>query len=342
MLPWLHPVIEQALSMGHAHALLLHGAAGDGLLDGAQAVAQAWLCETGGSTGRLGRLACGHCGACRLLATGMHPDLHRLLPEDLRLQLGVQGAGEGGDADGSGKARRKPSRQIRIDEVRAAIDWIVTTSSRGQVKVVLIHPAEAMNVQAASALLKTLEEPPQGTRLLLTASEPERLLPTVRSRCQTVRLQPPAADVARDWLQAQGLVQADVLLAACSNRPLDALAMAAGGVDAARWAALPAAVLARQPAALAGWSLPRVLDALQKMCHDGLALRVGAPARFFPSQALPAPASTSALVVWSRELAQLARRIDHPWNEGLLIDAMLQRAQAAWRGRPTPSDTLVP
>lgn len=333
-------MIDQALSMGKAHAMLLHGAAGDGLFEAAQAIAQAWLCETP----RAGSArACGQCTGCRSVAAGSHADLHRLFPEELRQQLAPAGAAdaESGDSEGGGKTRRKPSRQIRVDEVRAAIDWIVTTSSRGGAKVVLVHPAEAMNVQAANALLKTLEEPPRGARLLLTASEPGHLLPTVRSRCQVVRLQPPEVAVALQWLQGQGLAQAEVLLAACSNRPLDALAMAAAGVDATRWLAIPGAVLNRQAAVFSGWNSGRVLDALQKLCHDGLALAAGGRTRFFSLDALPRPTSLQALSAWSRALTDLSRRIDHPWNEGLLLEALMLQAHAAWTGRAGPSDTLA-
>lgn len=344
-MPWLVSVVDQALAMQRAHALLLHGAAGDGLFAGARSIAQAWLCDAVATGSRLG---CGQCGACRQFTHNLHPDLHALVPESLRQQLGLQaGAGEAGDgqdddaADSNGRARRKPSRQIRVNDIRAAIDWVVTSSSRGRAKVVLIHPAETMNVQSANALLKTLEEPPRGVRLLLTASQPEQLLPTVRSRCQVLRLRPPSAAEARAWLQGQGLTQPEVLLAACSNRPLDALAMAADGVDATRWAALPVAALARQAHAFTGWSLARLLDALQKLCHDGLALTMGAAPRFFPLQSLPKPVSTAALATWSKDLAALARRIDHPWNEGLLVDALLLQAQAAWAGLAKPSDTLA-
>ena len=121
----------------------------------------------------------------------------------------------------------------------------------------LVHPAEAMNVQSANALLKTLEEPPRGARLLLTAERPDRLLPTVRSRCQVLRLPAPAPEVARTWLQQHGVAQPEVLLAAASQRPLEAAAMAAAGIDAARWAALPQLVLGGQATAFAGWPLPR-------------------------------------------------------------------------------------
>lgn len=343
-LPWLTPVIEQALSLQRAHALLLHGAPGDGLYLAAQSIARGALCEARPSTSSL---ACGHCSACRQVDAGVHADLRLLMPELLRQQLGVAAAGDSDDAGagegegGGAKARRKPSRQIRIDDVRAAIDWIVTSSSRGRAKLMLIHPAEAMNMAAANALLKTLEEPPAGARLLLTTADPDRLLPTVRSRCQVLRLQPPSASQALAWLQGQGVAQAEVLLAACSQRPLDALALSADGVDAARWRAVPAAVAQGQAAAFAGWSPARVLDALLKLCHDGLATCAGGAARYFPAGALTPPASLGALAAWSKSLNQLARRIDHPWNEALLIEAVLQQAHAAWTGQVERSDTLA-
>ncbi len=333
-LPWLAPTLAQARTLdARSHALLLHGAIGDGLFDCAHRIVERWLCEAGDPRER----PCGACESCRMLAAGAHPDLHRLLPEALRQQLGLASAEAGDAADaaeggGSAKGKRKPSRQIRIEEVRAAIDWAATTSSRGGAKVILIHPAEAMNLQAASALLKTLEEPPAGVRLLLASAAPARLLPTVRSRCQVLRLQPPDAAAARQWLREQGHEQPEVLLAACSGRPLEALSMAQAGLDAARWRALPRALLARQAAAVAGWGVPALVDTLHKLCHDGLALSHGAAPRFFPSQALPPPASASALADWSLELARLARQADHPWNEGLLVDALLAQAQAAWAG----------
>jgi DNA polymerase III subunit delta' len=337
-LPWLAPLVAQAQGLASAHAVLLHGAAGDGLFEGAQSLAKAWLCEsTEAGRGR----PCGICPACRLVDTDSHPDLLRVLPEELRQQLGLGQPAQTDAADGESKTRRKPSRQIRIAEIRQMIDWIVTTNSRGQLKVAFIHPAEAMNQQSASALLKTLEEPPRGARLLLACSEPERLLPTVRSRCQVLRLPTPSAADASQWLQAQGLAQPEVLLAACSHRPLDALAMHAAGIDAARWVALPAAVLRRQTAAFTGWGVGRVVDAMQKLCHDGLALSLGAGPLFFPSQALSRPVSAARLAAWSRELNALVRRIDHPWNEGLLIESVVLSAHAAWTGKPDGSDTLA-
>jgi DNA polymerase-3 subunit delta' len=139
-----------------------------------------------------------------------------------------------------------------------------------------------------------------------------------------------------DWLRAQGLAEPATLLAACSGRPLDARDLAAAGLDAARWQALPAAVLQRQPGALGSLPLPTLIDVLQKICHDGLILAAGASPRFFPEAALAAPAASEALALWSRELARIARHADHPWHEGLLVDSLLARTASAWQGRFDP------
>jgi DNA polymerase-3 subunit delta' len=195
--------------------------------------------------------------------------------------------------------------------------------------VAVLHPADALNVQSANALLKTLEEPAIGTRLLLTTADPAHLLPTVRSRCQLQRLAAPPADEAVAWLASQGLAQAEVLLAACSGRPLDALALAQAGVDAEIWAALPAAVARGAAATLTGWPVPRALDALHKLCHDAMALAAGGPARYFPAARVPRAGRLSELAAWSRELDRVARHDQHPWNEGLLLDALVRQGAAA-------------
>jgi DNA polymerase-3 subunit delta' len=99
-LPWLEPVLRQALALNQAHALLLHAAPGDGAWQAAQRIAAAWLCEAAADRPR----PCGDCESCRLLAEaatqGLHPDLHRLLPADLRQELGLAAEGGAGNAAG--------------------------------------------------------------------------------------------------------------------------------------------------------------------------------------------------------------------------------------------------
>ena len=322
-LPWLAEPLAAALASHRGHALLVHGAAGVGAMPFALVLAQAWLCEDATAPGAR---PCGHCGSCRLVQSRVHPDLLVLLPETLRRAHDWPLSGDKAEGD---DAKRKPSRQIRIDEVRTLIDWSTKTSARGRGKVAVLHPAEALNVQSANALLKTLEEPPAGTRLVLTAGDPALLLPTVRSRCQRLRLLAPAPADAAAWLAAQGVENGKVLLAASSGRPLDALALVQAGIDAAAWSALPAAMAGGQAAALGGWPIPQAVDALQKLCHDAMARAGGGPALYFPSERVPAEASWPALVAWSLELARIARNEDHPWNELLMIDALASQARLA-------------
>ena len=267
-----------------------------------------------------------HPDRCRLVQQRVHPDLFVLMPEVLRQQHAWPLAD---DKPESEEGKRKPSKQIRIAEVRLASDWVTRTTARGRAKVVVLHPAEQLNLQAANALLKTLEEPPAGTRLLLTASDPLLLLPTVRSRCQRVPLGAPAADEALAWLAAAGVADADVLLAAASGRPLEAQGLDEAGVDSACWAALPRAVARGEGAVFGGWPLPRVIDALLKLCHDALALAAGGGARYFPVAAVPRAGDPKALADWSRELVRVARYDEHPWHEGLLLDALVSQGQRA-------------
>ena len=322
-LPWLVQPLATALDTHRGHALLVHGAPGVGALPFALVLAQAWLCEEKAPESPR---PCGRCGSCRLVQSHVHPDLLVLLPETLRRAHDWPLADDRGEGD---DAKRKPSRQIRINEVRSLIDWATRTNARGRGKVAVLHPAEALNAQSANALLKTLEEPPAGTRLILTAGDPALLLPTVRSRCQRLHLAAPAPEAAAQWLRAQGVAQPEVLLAASSGRPLDALALAQSGIDAEAWSALPAAVAGGRAAALAGWPVPQAVDALQKLCHDAMARAGGGPALYFPTDRVPAGSSWPALASWSRELVRIARHEDHPWQEALMIDALVSLGRLA-------------
>ena len=141
------------------------------------------------------------------------------------------------------------------------------------------------------------------------------------------------------WLTAQGVAEPAALLAACSGRPLDAWALAQAGVDSATWARLPQAVARGQAGVLAGWPVPRALDALQKLCHDAMAVAAGAGARYFPAAAMPplsgaTPAAhLAALGAWSAELSRVARHAEHPWNEPLLLEALVTAGARALKGR---------
>jgi DNA polymerase-3 subunit delta' len=342
---WLDAPLDRGLAL-RAHALLVHAPGALGQFDLALALADGWLCESP----RQGR-ACGQCTGCRLMDS-RHPDFHVLLPEALRLELGWEAAeGEGDEAEGKA-SKAKPSREIRIDALRAAIDWAQKTAARGGAKVLVIHPSEAMNPVTANALLKTLEEPPGRLRLVLTAGDPEALLPTLRSRCQRLAIELPQASQARVWLEAQGVAHAEGLLAAAGGQPHAALALHREGIDAAAWSALPGAVRRGQSAPMASWPVRRVVEALHKLCHDLLAALSGGAPRYFAADALapalrPCAPSLSALLAWQRTLLTAAQHEDHPWHAPLRVDALVAQAAALWQtprgvpsGRAPALDTL--
>ena len=327
-LPWLAGGMAAARQLAGAHALLIHGPAGAGHFELAALLAQSLLCEAA-PAGALAT-ACGRCASCHLVATHAHPDLRMVLPAALRVQRGWTDEND----YIAPKGEAKPSRELRIDQVRAAIEWGQQTSGRGRGKVLLLHPADALNLSAANALLKTLEEPPGRMRLLLTSADPEHLLPTVRSRCQRLPIALPPADQARTWLLAQGLEAPDALLALAGGSPLEALAWSQEGFAPAALAALPRRVAAGDAAVLAGRPIPRVVELLLKLSHDAQVQAAGGVPRFFAAASLPAGADPVALRAWQQALLRVARHDDHPWSAGLLVESLVSQAAAVWPRAP--------
>lgn len=328
-LPWLVEPLHALRDDTRGHALILQGGLGSGLFELALRTAQAWLCEQPPGP-------CDACGSCHLVGAHSHADLRVLMPEAHQLELGWNaGEGEGADGDAAeAKGKRKPSKEIRVEAVRQAIDWAHTSSGRGRGKVLVLFPADAMNAVSANALLKTLEEPAPGMRILLCVEDAQHLLPTLRSRCQMVRLAPPPAEQALAWLAAQGIADAQALLQSCGGQPLAAASAAGRGLTGAAWAALPAQVARGQSALLGQLSVPDAIRALQQICHDAMAAKAGAEPRFFPRDSVPVARSWTVLADWSRALMRAARTEDHPWNAGLLLEALLAQGQKALQADP--------
>jgi DNA polymerase-3 subunit delta' len=330
--PWLAAQLRHIVATRRAHALLLHGAKGVGEFELAISVAQAWLCEAKDIDPD--DRPCRLCASCRLVDAHSHPDLLVLVPAALRAGLGwTTGDEEEGGGDKPGKA--KPSKDIKVEAVRAAVAFAQTTAARGRAKVVVVHPAERMNGVAANALLKTLEEPPGLARFVLCSSAPDALLPTIRSRCQSVALALPSTEQGIAWLSARGLVRPEVLLLAAGGQPQEALAWREWGIDGAVWARLPAAVRASETLVFKGWPLGLVIDTLQKLCHDALCVSVGALPRYFPASSIAAlddadhDSRIDGLLLWSRALTRMAADADHPWNADLAVESLVQQGHEA-------------
>ncbi|MPM96334.1 hypothetical protein SDC9_143494 [bioreactor metagenome] len=194
-----------------------------------------------------------------------------------------------------------------------------------------MYPAEQMNHVTANALLKTLEEPPGDVRFVLATEAAHELLPTIRSRCMGHTMQWPGEPEMLAWLTAQGIAEdtALALLRASGGRPEDALALARSGRSPQAWSLFPKAVARGDVSALTDWAPPQAIEALQKLCHDLLSVQAGAAPRYFALADLPKAPPMLALSRWAKALSQQARTADHPFNAGLMLEALAAQAKNA-------------
>ena len=223
-----------------------------------------------------------------------------------------------------------------MDAMRDVVEFAQRTDARGRGKVVLVYPAERMNAVTANALLKTLEEPPGDVRFVLATEAAHQLLPTIRSRCQTHTMVWPDAAQSLAWLATQGMdsAVAEALLRSAGGRPEDAVHQNNGGLSPAWWAALPKAMQQGDASHLSELTPAMAIDALQKLCHDLVLRSSGAQPRFFMASQLPAcKASVATLTDWFKRLMQSARTAEHPYNAGLMLEALANDAQQALNAR---------
>ena len=176
--PWLTArwcdLAERAASNTLGHAYLLCGREGLGKFAFAESFAHGLLCEVRPADGH----ACARCRGCLLTASGNHPDLKRVSPQEER-------------------------KSIVIDQIRDLIEFFTLKAHYLGRKIGIVSPADTMNTAAANALLKILEEPPASALLILIANRPAQLPATVLSRCQRINFPMPAWDVREQWLAEQ-------------------------------------------------------------------------------------------------------------------------------------------
>lgn len=224
--PWNRAAVARLVQRRETlpHALLVQGSDGTGKRAFVAHAAAALLCDAP----RDGH-ACNNCRNCRLLAACAHPDFHVVEPEaETDASRDLLNAYSRRYAPDKDKSDRKPSRVIRIDQIRSLIEAVRGRPQIGSRRVAIVLPAEAINVNAANSFLKLLEEPPPDTVFLLVSSVPGRLPATVRSRCVPLALNRPARAEALAWLRSLDARIADpeACLDLASGAPVRAVAYA--------------------------------------------------------------------------------------------------------------------
>ncbi len=330
--PWHREELRRLLARRESmpHALLVHGRAGIGKVEFARALAASVLCETP----RDG-LACESCPACHWFSQGNHPDFREIVPE--------AALEDEESADEPAKPEKAKSLVIKIDQIRAVADFIALTTHRAGYRVMLIHPAEALQPAAANALLKTLEEPPPHTLIVMVSDRPARLLATLRSRCRPLGLATPPREEALEWLRSQEVAEPETALAAAGGAPLLARDLAepheaelrkrvlaelarSGGADLLQFAA-----------SIDRAAVERLIYWMQTWVHDLVRVRLAGDVRhhrdFAPAlKARAERADLEGLFALDRELACARALASHPLNARLVAEHLLMAYNRATSG----------
>jgi len=301
------------------HALLLHGRAGIGKYDFSRIFSQALLCSNRRSQGN----ACGECSSCNWFNDNNHPDFRLLSPE--------QEAESDDEVPVSKKIKKKT--QISVAQIRELSGFLSLTSHRSSgLRIVLIHPAEALNLASANALLKMLEEPAEGVVFILVSHQLQRLLPTIISRCQKISMPIPNESQALAWLGEQGIQNAKQQLAYLEGSPIkvfneqlqftlltEVWRMLALGRNLEPNVAAPIFIAS---------SVETGVIAVQKWLYDLVAMRLGKQTRYHVQHAsalqmLAEKVNLSRLFDLQRKTDELRKLALHPLNHELQIENLL-------------------
>ncbi len=329
--PWQQQAWQrvQAMRAKLPHALLLSGKAGIGKLEFAQNLAKSLLCSNPNPSGE----ACNQCPNCTWFNEGNHPDFRLTSPE--------QDSDSAVDEVPITKKSSKRSIVIKIEQIRELNQFLALSNHQHDgLRIVLLCPAEALNLAAANALLKMLEEPPQNTIFLLVTHQPQRLLPTIISRCQVIDMPLPDEKSASDWLVNQGVKDATSQLSYAGGSPLLALGQAVEGGNSS-WQNLAQGLsigaklnpFISAPVFLSASSSANMdfaLTALQKWCCDLLSCKLTQQVRYHAQytsalQALSKSVDLSLLLDFNTRLVNARKMANHPLNNELQLENILLR-----------------
>ena len=313
----IRPLLEAAVADRLHHCYLFEGPPGVGKRTAAMGVAMAAACEAA-----FGR-PCRTCPTCTQFEKGHHPDLLLIEPDPARA-----------------------TRTISVDQAREVVRQVGLRRYNARRRTIIIDPVDSLMPQAANALLKTLEEPPEGTGFVLVTAQVSSLLPTVRSRSQRVRFRAVPHPELVAWLRGRDIEDAERVASRSRGSPGNALALADGGLkqlDAIRSDALGAITgdqgaresfaeaLAKGGRAKAGPRLDVLLEVLEGLTRDAVLWSAGRQDGLLNSD-LPQVVERWSVALWPGGIARLQQEIDQARvradinvNLRLLVETLLTR-----------------
>lgn len=301
------------------HALLMHGRAGIGKYDFARILSKALLCSNKDQAGH----ACGKCPSCHWFDDESHPDFRLLSPE--------QEADAEDEAATTKKTKKKT--QISVAQIRELSGFLSLSSHQSSgLRIVLIHPAEALNLASANALLKMLEEPAPGVVFILIAHQLQRLLPTIISRCQKISMPIPDEKQALAWLTEQGVQNPKQQLAYLDGSPIKVFAEQGQFNQLSEiWRQLALGrTLEPHVAAsiLIANSVETGVIAIQKWIYDIVTIKLGQQVRYHVQhasalQALADKVNLSRLFDLQKKTNEIRKLVSHPLNHELQMESLL-------------------
>lgn len=297
------------------HAILLRGRTGLGKNHFALHLAHTLLCQQANAGG-----ACGVCASCVWLKEGNHPDFKLITPEDESEETAT-------------KKKTSKKTQISVAQIRQLYDFLsLSTHQVDGRRIILVSPAETLNLASANALLKMLEEPPANTLFLLVASQPQRLLPTIISRCQVLDFSIPQKVDAIGWLAEQGVQNAEALLEYAGGAPLAALQMQdqlASNEQLIQHLSKGERLdpFTSAPLFLAE-GMERAIDVIQKWTFDLLSYRLTQSAHYHSQQrqalqALCKSVNLGGLLQLQRSLTEAKKAANHPLSNEMQLENLL-------------------
>lgn len=319
--PWQNALwhsLTQSRSKLH-HAFLMYGRAGVGKYDFALNFSQSLLCPNKNETG----YACQQCASCHWFSDESHPDFRLITPEQ----------NDSADEDVSSAKKTKKKTQISVAQIRELSDFLSLSSHQSSgLRIVLIHPAEALNLAAANALLKMLEEPAPDVVFILIAHQLQRLLPTVLSRCQKIKMPIPDQTQALDWLNGNGVSNAVQQLAYMEGSPIKVFNEQADFAHLTQiWGQL-ALGQKLDPQFVAPLVIAHSVEtgviAIQKWIYDILAVKLSQQVRYHLQhanalQALAEKVNLGKLFDFQKKTNELRKLATHPLNHELQMESLL-------------------